>query len=68
MHVTNGEQNFTDVKHTDVVAEPPVFSQTIEEFPSCAILKNHVNENFILEGGFEGVDEGMVEFRKYFFL
>jgi hypothetical protein len=68
VHVANGQQNFANVKHTDIVAEPSVFSQSIEKLTPSTVLKDHVNENVVLEGGFQGVNERMVEFCEDLFL
>ena len=66
MHVANSQQDFANVKHADVIAEPAVFSQTIKQLAASTVLKNHVNKNIVLEGCLQGVNKGMVELRKYF--
>lgn len=66
MHVANSQQNFANVKHADVIAEPAIFSQTIKQLAACTVLKNHVNKYIVLKGCLQGINKGMVKLRKYF--
>lgn len=61
MHIADGEQYFADIEHSNVVAKPSILPQAIEELSPRAKLEDHVDEGIVLEGGFEGIDEGVVE-------
>lgn len=61
VHVAEGEQDLADVEHGDVVAEPAVLAQPVEQLAARAVLKYHVDEALVLEGGLQRVDEGVVE-------
>lgn len=61
MHVANGQQYFTDIEHSYIIAKAAIFTQPIKKFSSRTKLKDHVNKNFILKGGLKWVDKGMVE-------
>lgn len=67
VHVANGEQYFADVKHRNIIAKAPIFSQPIKELTSRTKLEDHVDEDIVLKGSFEGIDEGVVEFTEYLF-
>jgi len=60
MHVANGHQYLDNVEHGNVVTEPAVLSETVEELPPGTVLEDHVDEDVVLEGGFEAVDERVV--------
>ena len=68
MHVADSEKNLADIKHSNIVTEPSIFTESIEELSSWAKLKYHIDEGVILECSFEGIDEGMVELCEYLFL
>lgn len=64
--MAKSEQNFADVKHGDIVAEPTILPQPVKELATGTILENHVDKAVVLEWSFEWVDEGMVELHEYF--
>lgn len=68
MHVTNSEQNLTNVKHAHVITKPAIFSKPVEELSSWTVLEDHINEDLVLKGSLQRVDKGMVEFSQYFLL
>ena len=61
VHIADGQQNFADVEHGDIVAKASVLAESVEQLAPRAELEDHVDEGVILEGSLEGVDEGMVE-------
>ena len=68
MHVADGEQYLTDIEHGYIIAEPSIFTKSVKKLTSRTKLKDHVDEGHILEGSFEGVNEGVIEFTEYFLL
>ena len=62
MHVANGQQNLTDIKHGDIVAKASVFPESIEELSSRTKLEYHVNKSVILKSCLQRVDKRMVQF------
>lgn len=61
MHIADGEQYFADIEHRNVIAKSSILPQAIEELSPRAKLEDHIDEGIVLEGGFEGIDEGVVE-------
>jgi tRNA G37 N-methylase TrmD len=68
VHVANGKQDLTNVEHSNVVTEPSIFPKAVKKLSSRTELEDHINEGVILEGGFEGVDERVIELAENLFL
>jgi hypothetical protein len=68
VHVAKCKQNLASVKHGDIVAEPTIFPQTIEQLASTAVLKHHVDKQIVLKGSLQFVNEGMMKLAEDFLL
>ena len=68
MHIADGEKYFTDIEHSNIVAKSPIFSKPIKQLSPWAKLEDHIDKGIVLEGGLEGIDEGVVELAEDAFL
>ena len=61
VHVAERQENLTSVKHGYVVTKATVLAEAVKEFAATAVLEEHVDEDVVLKGCLELVDEGVVE-------